>query len=134
MRALVRTIHSLVPLIAILIAMVASGSGLPGLVRALSTTPTHVCTCASGGSHASCPVCNPASHDGRRSREPAADGAPCGERGVPMVAVSEPGAPTAPFQCALVVAVRQRIVVPERRDVEDRPAEPETPPPRSARA
>jgi hypothetical protein len=134
MRALLRTVRSLVPLIAILVAMLASGGGLPGLVHALSGGPTHVCTCVSGGSHASCPVCNPAAHEGRHSRRPEADGAPCGGDGVAAIAANEPSALPVPFGGLVVAALRRRIVVPERRDIEDRSIEPETPPPRCSRA
>jgi hypothetical protein len=133
MRALTRTLRSLAPVIAILVAMLAGGSGLPGLVRALSGASAHVCTCASGGTHASCPVCNLGSRGHRRSSRPEAEGVPCGGRGVAVLAAGDPSALPVPFQDVLVAVVRQRIVAPEQRDIEDRSAEPATPPPRSSR-
>jgi hypothetical protein len=134
MPASLRTARSLVPLVAILVAMLASGSGLPGLVRALSGASAHVCTCASGGTHASCPVCSPPSRDHRSSRSPEAEGVPCGGRTVNGIAAGEPSTLSVPFRGMQVAALRQRIVVSEQRHVEDRPPEPATPPPRPSRA
>jgi hypothetical protein len=64
--------------VASLVVALGSGSGLPGLVRALAPPVGHVCTCASGGSHGSCPVCN-GSHLATPSRLCALRGVPCGE-------------------------------------------------------
>jgi hypothetical protein len=133
MRALLRPVRSLVPLIAILIAMLAAGAGLPGLVRVLSGASSHVCTCASGGTHASCPVCNPAPRDQHRSSRPEAEGPPCGGRGVAVATASEPGALPVHFPGLVTLAVRLRIPWPALPDIEDPAVEPPTPPPRSSR-
>jgi hypothetical protein len=118
--------------VATLVAVLAAGSGVAGLVSALSGPPAHVCTCASGGSHARCPVCNPSLGHRARCALPLVDGAPCGERSF---------TPGAGFEPMLAAAPRAAIVPPSVRvapqpasprpydDVESRPA---TPPPRGA--
>jgi hypothetical protein len=65
--------------LAALITAMGSGVGLPGWVAALARAD-HVCTCASGGGHSSCPVCNPAFGALRaRSRHTEVRRTPCGE-------------------------------------------------------
>jgi hypothetical protein len=134
MRALLRPVRYFAPLIAILVAMLAAGGGLPGLMRVLSGTSSHVCTCASGGTHASCPVCNPASRDQHRSSRPQAEGAPCGGRDVAVATSSEPGALPVRFRGLVVAAVRLRIPWPVLADLENLVVEPATPPPRASRS
>jgi hypothetical protein len=80
MRAMRALVSHLQIVAAVLVAMLAMGRGLPGIVSAVVDSPSHVCTCASGGDHASCPVCNrslleqPAS----ASSHVEAKGVPCG--------------------------------------------------------
>jgi hypothetical protein len=116
--------------LAIVVAIVAAGQGLPGIVHALLGPPAHVCTCAAGGEHATCPVCNPRLAEPRPSREPAATGIPCGDR---RVAVGSPG------EMSTLLAPSARLVSagewtpaphPERMVVEQLIREPATPPPR----
>ena len=116
--------------LAILALMLGAGRGLPGLVAALSGSTTHVCTCASGGDHASCPVCNATLSEPRRSRRPAAEGVPCGDR---RVAVGTPGeASTLPAPLLAVVPARGWLGAPRAAnvDIEQVILEPSTPPPR----
>ncbi len=116
--------------LAILVAMVGLGRGLPGIVQTLIGPPSHVCTCAAGGDHAACPVCNPTLAEHHRSGEPAADGVPCGD---PRVAIGAPGeVSTLPApQLGLVrIAEWTPAPRPERIIVEDVIPEPATPPPR----
>jgi hypothetical protein len=118
--------------VAILVAMLAAGSGLPGLVRVLSNADAHVCTCASGGAHASCPVCNPSLGEHTRSRGPAVDGVPCGEGRVGVAAPSQPATLPAPLlgtssPGTLVPAPRAEWIA-----LEEGISEPATPPPRIA--
>ena len=134
MRALLHPVRSLVPLIAILVAMLSAGAGLPGLVRVLSGASSHVCTCASGGTHASCTVCNPTPRDPHRSSRPEAEGAPCGGRGVAVAMAGEPGALPLYFRGLVTVAVRLWIPWPALPDIEGPAVEPPTPPPRSSRS
>jgi hypothetical protein len=85
--------HRMQPLLGVLLAALmltlGSGVGLPGLVRAMTTASSHVCTCASGGTHSSCPVCN-ASLPNRGSLVLAIEGVPCGERPNALGASCEP--------------------------------------------
>ena len=118
-----------------LIAALGSGVGLPGLVTALTQEDNHVCTCASGGGHSSCPVCNPplgGSHG--RSRHVEVRGTPCGEKRVAFGGASEPG--VLPAACGALVfrfdcAGRMRDGVSRLRT---QWVEPPTPPPRIRRA
>jgi hypothetical protein len=119
--------------LAALIMALGSGAGLPGLVRALASTQSHVCTCASGTSHSACPVCSPSLRD-TRSRFPAVDGVPCGERRTANVLGCELG--VVPLSSALSVLSFEPANV--AREVTLSPdtafAEPPTPPPRLASA
>jgi hypothetical protein len=118
--------------LAILIAMVAAGKGLPGIVEALHGASAHVCTCASGGDHATCPVCNPPLAEHSRSFAPAARGVPCGD---PRVAVGAPGEASplpAPLLGLAPGAVWIRAPRPERIVIEPVISEPATPPPRTS--
>ncbi|HZU82809.1 MAG TPA: hypothetical protein VE987_07830 [Polyangiaceae bacterium] len=116
--------------VAALVVTLGTGAGLPGVVRALTASSGHVCTCATGGSHAACPVCNP-SLSASRSHELAIDGRPCGGGRLAVGEgdsglVPEFGAsPRAPFTKA--TAWR-----PEARPPTSVPDEPLTPPPRSS--
>jgi hypothetical protein len=119
--------------VAIVIAMVAlimgAGHGLPGLVTAMSGSTTHVCTCASGGDHASCPVCN-ATATAHRSARPAAQGVPCGD---PRVAVGTPGEASmlpAPLLAVAPASTWIGAPRPAKADIEQIILEPSTPPPR----
>jgi hypothetical protein len=116
--------------VAALVAVLAAGSGVAGLVSALSGPPAHVCTCASGGSHARCPVCNPSLGRHQRCAMPLVDGAPCGERSFSVGAGFEPMLAAA--ACAAIVPPSMRVATRPAsprsyRDVENRPA---IPPPR----
>jgi hypothetical protein len=116
--------------LAILALMLGAGRGLPGLVTALSGTATHVCTCASGGDHASCPVCNAKLSEHRRSHRPAAEGVPCGD---PRVAVGTPGeSSTLPAPLLAIAPARVWVAAPraEKSEIELVFLEPSTPPPR----
>jgi hypothetical protein len=131
MRTLLVTVRLAAAVVAL---MLAAGPGLSGLVRTVSGANEHVCTCASGGSHASCPVC---SHSLRtrsqsHSKEPVADGTPCGDPRIGVVAGREPGAPPPSF--ALVAPRVTRLAAPrfEQDDLDERFLEPATPPPRFA--
>ena len=118
--------------LAIVVAMLAAGRGLPGLVTALSGSTTHVCTCASGGDHASCPVCNATANENRRSPRPAAQGVPCGD---PRVAVSAPGEVStlpAPVLAVAPASAWVGAVRPAKPDIEQIILEPSTPPPRGS--
>jgi hypothetical protein len=118
-----------------LIAALGSGVGLPGWVAALSLEDNHVCTCASGGGHSSCPVCNPPLGEGHgRSRYVEVRGTPCGEKRVAFSGASEPG--VLPAACGALLfgfdragPVRDAISTPRMQWVE-----PPTPPPRIRRA
>jgi hypothetical protein len=116
--------------LAMLVAMLAAGQGLPGLVQALLGPPAHVCTCAAGGEHATCPVCSPHLGEPRRSREPAATGVPCGDR---RVALGSPGEmSTVPAPSAGLVGALEWTPAPhpEPGIVQQVIPEPATPPPR----
>ncbi len=115
--------------VAAVLVSLGCGVGLPGIVSALTTADSHVCTCASGGSHAACPVCNPGAH-AHASRHVALDGMPCGEKRVavgdgcaPAVGVSAPVVMSCPF-------VRLRAELGVTPAPGDAPAERATPPPR----
>ncbi len=119
--------------LAALIVSLGGGAGLPGIVRALTPAHAHVCTCASGGTHASCPVCNHSVHDAR-SRVVEVNGVPCGDG---------PTAIAGAHDCAFVVAQWDRLPIGfvracATRDVAVAPhtpsPEPPTPPPRIASA
>jgi hypothetical protein len=116
--------------LAILIATVGAGRGLPGIVEALLGPPAHVCTCVAGGEHATCPVCNPAIAERHQSRAPVARGLPCGDT---RVAVGAPGeASTLPAPLLGLVRAVTRTAAPraERNLLEQVIPEPATPPPR----
>jgi hypothetical protein len=130
MRALALRLNLVVVL---LVAMLAAGRGLPGLVQAVRGADTHACTCATGGDHASCPVCNPTLREHARSKVPAAQGVPCGAD-LGMVAIAGGEASTLPAPVAILARpfVRSpapRLESPAERDVV---LEPATPPPRRA--
>jgi hypothetical protein len=129
MRQLVMRLHIV---LAILVAMLAAGQGLPGLVLTLHGPATHVCTCASGGDHQSCPVCNPSLTEHRRSSAPAARPIPCGDSRVAVGALGDVSTLPAPLlgvraAAAWVPAPRAQWLVVEQVIVE-----PTTPPPRAA--
>jgi hypothetical protein len=129
MRALVSHLQIVA---AILIAMLAMGRGLPGIVSALRDAPSHVCTCASGGDHASCPVCNKTLEEHRASPCPEAKRVPCGNGHVADAASGE--VVTLPAPVALVARSLEKLDAPSARYVVIRQflLEPATPPPRSA--
>ena len=131
MRDLVSRLHLIV---AIVVTMLAAGNGLPGIERALGDAAAHVCTCANGGDHASCPVCNPTLLEHRRSSHPVADGVPCGSRRLATTASSD--VTTLPSPLVGVVSRIERGPAPRSRRlfVEQAFLEPAIPPPRSARA
>jgi hypothetical protein len=127
-----RAVSLVAVIVAALVVMLGCGSGLPGIVRTLAGVGAdHVCTCVSGGSHASCPVCNPALRHEGRSRAPALEGVPCGEGRLAMEAAVDPA-----------VIPESRVVKPASPTGVDGPhalsvapddafIEPWTPPPRS---
>jgi hypothetical protein len=120
--------------IAVLVAMLGAGSGLPGIAHALSNTATHVCTCATGGQHASCPVCNPRLAEHRTSRAPAVEGVPCGDRQV-AAAIGSSDVSTLPAPLVGVASPVLWIGAPVARRfiVSEATLEPAIPPPRTAR-
>jgi hypothetical protein len=131
MHAFVMRLHALAVAASVVVAlMLAGGNGLPGLVRVLSQSNAHVCTCSTGGSHASCPVCN---HALRTSRSPipAFSGVPCGDRQIAAGAVGDPALPGLSF--ALLVGPAPALTVPAEVPASPphRDVEPATPPPRS---
>src|SRR5579872_3624054 len=115
-----------------LIAILAAGSGLSGLVQALGA-PGHVCMCMSGGSHAACPVCNPHLSGADRPTGPSVDGAPCGDKRVALDVVSEPALLPAGALTLEVPYVRAGVLLLECGCPPRLGPEPPTPPPRSAR-
>jgi hypothetical protein len=120
---------ALVPLlVAVLAMMLGCGNGLPGIVRTVVGTE-HVCTCASGGSHSSCPVCNPSLHEAR-SRTPTLEGVPCGEGRFAVGA--GPDVAVIPATCAVSVAlVSGTYPFPGSSGTPpDQFVQPSTPPPR----
>jgi hypothetical protein len=116
--------------VAVLVAMLAMGRGLPGIVAAVVDAPSHVCTCAAGGDHASCPVCNQTLSEKAPPRHVEARGAPCGKGQVGDLATGEMG--TLPACVTLSLAPLARVAVVRARSafVERVPLEPATPPPR----
>jgi len=121
-------------LVAALVAVLAAGAGLGGFVRAMTGPSEHVCTCATGGTHATCPVCNPKLHEERRSTVPALDGAPCGDQLGAVQAAVDPGVLPAPW-LGPAPAVETTRVPEAARAAPDAPAlTPATPPPRPATA
>ena len=120
-------------LAATLVAALASGAGLPGLVHALKRAPSHVCTCSKGGTHAACRVCNPSLARQHRSRAPAFEGLPCGDRRVAVAAAVDPGLAPAPLLGPAPPFARLAAPAAERFVPEQPYLEPATPPPRLAR-
>jgi hypothetical protein len=118
-------------LVAAVVAVLACGSGLPGLVRTLGEASAHVCTCASGGSHASCPVCNKSLVDEERSPGPRVDGTPCGDGQVATGFACDPGVLPAAFVGAPPIRAYLRAPRAGCAPEEQRFLEPATPPPRS---
>jgi hypothetical protein len=123
--------RALIPLLRLLVAVLACGSGLPGLVLALTDAKAHVCTCASGGSHASCPVCNKTLVDEQHSPGPRVDGVPCGDRRVATGVACDPGVLPAAFVGAPPIRAYLRAPRAGCAPEEQRFLEPATPPPRS---
>ncbi len=121
--------RSLMPLLAVVVAMLVAGPGLPGIVASLGPGTSHVCTCASGGSHAACPICN-GSLASRRSHRVEARGVPCGERRLAgdTVEAGIVAAPVARLQSAAVMRLPAALF--ELPPFEDVPFDPSTPPPR----
>jgi hypothetical protein len=119
-------------LVAVVVAVLACGSGLPGLLLALGDASAHVCTCASGSSHASCPVCNKTLVDEERSPGPRVDGAPCGDQRVATGVACDPGVLPAAFVGASPIRAYLRAPRAGYAPEEQRYLEPATPPPRSA--
>jgi hypothetical protein len=116
--------------LAILVATLATGRGMPGLVQALIGPPAHVCSCAAGGDHAACPVCNPHLQEEQRSPVPAVQGLPCGD---PRVAIGAPGEAstlTVPLLAFVPAGAWTPAPRPEPILVEQMIPEPATPPPR----
>jgi hypothetical protein len=133
MRQVAMRLHIVLAVVAVVALALAAGSGLPGLVLALAGPATHVCTCAIGGNHATCPVCNPSLGEQSRARSsaPAAQGAPCGD---PRVAIGAPGElSTLPSPLVGVAPAGAWVRAPrtQRTDIDQVIAEPATPPPRS---
>jgi hypothetical protein len=126
-------LHALAVAASVVIAlMMGGGNGLPGLVWALSASDAHVCTCASGGSHASCPVCSHALQAPSHSRAPSVDGMPCGDRRLAAGPMGELA--TLPPSLVDLVPVVDRVPALPATGV-DPPLchrEPATPPPRTA--
>jgi hypothetical protein len=131
MRALVSRVQFVV---AILVAMLAAGNSLPGIAHALGDAAAHVCTCASGGDHAACPVCNPKLTEPRRAEHPTVDGVPCGSRRFATAGASEVTTLPSPLVAAAARVVRLDAPRAQRLVPEQALLEPMTPPPRDARA
>lgn len=116
--------------VAMLIVMLAAGRGLPVLAQMLSGSSSHVCTCASGGSHSACPVCNPSLIEPRQARAPVVHSAPCGEHRSGIEGAGQPS--TLPPALVSVGPAVARL--PAFRAgagvVQDAVFEPATPPPR----
>lgn len=115
-----------------LVATLAAGSGLSGLVKALGASG-HVCMCMSGGSHAACPVCNPHLASADRATGPSVDGLPCGDKRVTLDVASEPALVPAGAVVLAVPYVRGAAPGFESGIPPRLWREPPTPPPRSAR-
>jgi hypothetical protein len=122
--------------LAIALAVVASvlgaGRGLPGLTLALRGADAHVCTCASGGDHATCPICNGSLREHRPSRRPAADAIPCGDPRVTIGAPSEVSTLAAPLLGLARPYAWVARPLRQRSSVQQIILEPSTPPPRAA--
>jgi hypothetical protein len=129
MRQLAMRLHIV---LAILVAMLAAGRGLPGLVSTLQGPATHVCTCASGGDHQSCPVCNPPLTEHRRSSAPAAQPLPCGDSRVAVGATGDVSTLPAPLLGVRAAAAWVRAPRAQRLAIEQVIPDPTTPPPRAA--
>ena len=131
MRAVVSRLQFLV---AVLVTMLAAGNSLPGIAHALGEAAAHVCTCANGGDHASCPVCNPKLTEPSRSEIPTIQGVPCGSGRFATAAASE--WTTLPVPLVAVAARVVRLGAPraQRLVLQQAILEPTTPPPRTARA
>lgn len=119
-------------LVALIVAL-GSGTGLPGIVRALTPAHGHVCTCAAGGAHTSCPVCNHSVRD-KRSRVVEVNGVPCGDGSIAIAGVYDCAVVVAPWDCPPIrfvraCATRDGAVAPHSPS-----PEPPTPPPRIASA
>jgi len=133
MRSLLTRLHALALAAGIVVAVIlGGGNGLPGIVWALSGAGEHVCTCASGGSHASCPVCNHALQERSRSHLPAVDGLPCGDRRIAAGPMGEEA--TIPQALVRLVPAVSGVAAASADPIgpPDRDLEPVTPPPRSA--
>jgi hypothetical protein len=116
--------------VAALVAVLALGAGLGGFVHAWGGSAAHVCTCASGGTHATCPVCNPRLHEGLRSSVPAFDGAPCGDPKSALDVALQSGVLPAPW-LALPPALELSTATLALDSVVEAPfLEPAIPPPR----
>lgn len=120
-------------LAATLVVALAPGAGLPGLVRALVRAPRHVCTCSTGGTHAACKVCNPSLARQHRSRVPAFEGLPCGDRRVAVAVAVDPALGPAPLLGAAPPFARLAAPAADRFVLQQPFLEPATPPPRLAR-
>jgi hypothetical protein len=129
MRALVSHLQLV---IAILVVMLAAGRGLPGIVSALHAEPSHVCTCASGGDHASCPVCNRTLTEHRRSSRPEASGIPCGTGRLAVTASGDVGTLPGAVGCAVRPVERVAALRAPDLAIGEVLLEPATPPPRLA--
>ncbi len=116
--------------LAALVLALGSGVGLPGIVRAMAPAQQHVCTCANGGNHDSCPVCN--GTENVRSRHARVSGVPCGERLITFGGAAEPAVVQAPG-CVFAAPFER---VDSAHDIMRAPdtvfAKPTTPPPRLA--
>jgi hypothetical protein len=129
MRQLVMRLHIV---LGILVAMLAAGRGLPGLVLALHGPDTHVCTCASGGDHQSCPVCNPPLLEHRRSSAPAAQPVPCGDSRAFVGAAGDVSTLPAPLLGIGPAGAWVHAPHSQRLAIEQVIPDPTTPPPRAA--
>jgi hypothetical protein len=120
--------------VAMLVAVLAAGAGLGGFVRAMTGATEHVCTCAAGGTHATCPVCNPKLREEGRSTEPAFDGVPCGDATGAVQAAIDPGVLPAPW-LGPAPSIEPSPTLDAARAAPDAPfLAPATPPPRAATA
>lgn len=117
--------------VAVLVAVLFSSSGLASLMRAVVPS-AHVCTCASGGSHAACPVCNPRLASRHHSAIPAFDGVPCGDGRSAIVGSGDVAiVPAMPVELT-AVSVRSALSAQQPVAPSDRALEPSTPPPRTS--
>jgi hypothetical protein len=133
MHAVVQRLRVLAVLASVIVGLLlAGGNGLPGLVQALASTEAHVCTCSTGGSHASCPVCSHALGASSRSDRPSFDGVPCGDRRVAAGALGDPALPAASFVVLPAGELTRLAHAGGTRSPSPRHVEPATPPPRDA--